>query len=114
MKLYKVCNKVLFRWMDDLDFVNLMNLRDTIDSVEVMPGQKGHVYYLLYIISEKLLLKEWLTREWIEGVLKRCNLKIESYDSHYTDVKNSKDEKEFRETIEKAIQEAEKSMAFYE
>lgn len=116
MKLYKVCNKVLFKWMDDLDFMNLMNLRETVDSVVVMPGKKGHVYYLLYIISEELLLKEWLSREWIEGVLKKCKLNIDSYDSHYTDIKNSKDDdaKAFRETIDKAIEEAENSMEYYE
>ena len=116
MKLYKVCNKVLFKWMDDLDFMNLMNLRDTIDPVEVMPGKKGHVYYLLYVISEKLLLKEWLASEWIECVLERCNLKKESYYSHYTDVKNSRDDGdiEFREAIAEAIKEAENSKDYYE
>lgn len=116
LKLYKVCNKVLFKWMDDLDFMNLMNLRNTVEPVVVVPGKNGYVYYLIYIISEELLLKEWLSEEWIEGILKRCNLKKESYESHYTDVKNSNDgdKKEFREMIAEAIKEAETSKEYYE
>ncbi len=52
----------------------------------------------------------------IEGILKRCNLKKESYESHYTDVKNSNDgdKKEFREMIAEAIKEAETSKEYYE
>lgn len=106
-KIYRLCNCKQFEYMDQIDFINLMNLRPTRKKVKVCPRQKGKVYYLLLTLSEHLE-KQWLADKWISSVLDLCGLNRTSYDSHFTDVKNSDKykDKAYRECVKEAIEHA--------
>ena len=105
MELYDVCNDNQFDFCTPLDFANFMNLRDMPITISIKNKEKRRVCYMIQAVANKINPKKEADK-WVSLFLERCGIENTYYKSHCSYVKAkdaSKENKEFKSAIDKAI-----------
>ncbi|MDO4959493.1 MAG: hypothetical protein Q4E68_09630 [Prevotellaceae bacterium] len=85
-KVYNLCMKhQLFEPINPIDFMLLLNIRETNAPVIIRSMKKARVCYLVYRLSKKEL-NSMIREQWIKAILLTCGIDKDYYDSHYKDL----------------------------
>ena len=106
--IYEVCNDCQFGYLSGSDFVNFMNLKPTVQPVNVRPKENLRVCYMVMSVSLTVRPRE-RGKQWAEDFLKRCGISKSYYDKHRNDVcaqGATNENKEYRRSIDNAIEKA--------
>lgn len=106
--IYEVCNDRQFGYLSGSDFVNFMNLKPTVQPVNVRPKENLRVCYMVMSVSLTVKPRE-RGKQWAEDFLKRCGISKSYYDKHRNDVcaqGATNENKEYRRSIDNAIEKA--------
>lgn len=106
--IYEVCNDCQFGYLSGSDFVNFMNLKPTVQPVNVRPKENLRVCYMVMSVSLTVKPRE-RGKQWAEDFLKRCGISKSYYDKHRNDVcaqGATNENKEYRRSIDNAIEKA--------
>lgn len=106
--IYEVCNDRQFGYLSGSDFVNFMNLKPTVQPVNVRPKENLRVCYMVMSVSLTVKPRE-RGKQWAEDFLKRCGISKSYYDKHRNDVcaqGTTNENKEYRRSIDNAIEKA--------
>lgn len=106
--IYEVCNDCQFGYLSGSDFVNFMNLKPTVQPVNVRPKENLRVCYMVMSVSLTVKPRE-RGKQWAEDFLKRCGISKSYYDKHRNDVcaqSATNENKEYRRSIDNAIEKA--------
>ena len=80
-KIYELCDGVQFHEMDEVDFFHAINLHPNSHPIQIIPGEKVRVCYLINRLGETL--ETPLREEWINTILCRLDIKPQFYRSKY-------------------------------
>ena len=106
MEIYDVCNDNQFDFCTPLDFANFLNLREPPETIAMKPKQKLRICYMIQAIAEKIKPKKEADK-WFPLFLQRCGIDLTYYKNHKTDINSketSEDNKEYKESIDNAIE----------
>lgn len=106
--IYEVCNDHQFGYLSGSDFVNFMNLKPTVQPVNVRPKENLRICYMVMSVSLTVRPRE-RGKQWAEDILKRCGISKSYYDKHRNDVcaqSATNENKEYRRSIDNAIEKA--------
>lgn len=106
--IYEICNDCQFGYLSGSDFVNFMNLKPTVQPVNVRPKENLRVCYMVMSVSLTVKPRE-RGKQWAEDFLKRCGISKSYYDKHRNDVcaqGATNENKEYRRSIDNAIEKA--------
>ncbi len=106
--IHEVCNDCQFECVSGSDFAYFMNLKPTGHAVAVRPKENLRVCYMVFSVSQTIRPRE-RGRLWAKEFLKRCGISKSYYDKHRSDVcaqGATKENRDFRESIDKAIENA--------
>lgn len=106
-ELFHLCKGKQFEPMHDGDFVNFINLRPTLNQVKIKVGEKTRLSYFIYILSKEIV-DPYCSDYWESKMLEQCNIEKKHYEKHRCDIisKENKANKNFRESLQKAISDA--------
>lgn len=105
MEIYDVCNDNQFDFCTPLDFANFMNLRELPEKISVKNKEKRRVCYMIQAVANKINPKKEADK-WVSLFLEKCGIEEAYFKSHSSYVKAkdaSKENKEFKNSIDNAI-----------
>lgn len=80
-KVYEICNGIQFKEMDDVSFFHAINLHPNSLPIQINPGEKVRMCYLINRLGETLETPS--REEWINTILCRLDIKPQFYRSKY-------------------------------
>lgn len=111
-KLYDICNDNLIAGTTRSNFICWLNLRPTDPTICLLPREKTRFSYFVKVIADHLMIKQYKAN-WIDAMLKSCDVPKSHYDKHNYEVpcdKHIAKNQELIDGIDLAIQEAQKFM----
>lgn len=80
-KVYELCDGVQFHEMDEVDFFHAINLHPNSHPIQINPGEKVRVCYLINRFGETLETPS--KEDWTNSILSRLDIKPQFYRSKY-------------------------------
>ncbi|SEG01825.1 hypothetical protein [Parabacteroides chinchillae] len=80
-KIYELCNGSQFKEMDEVDFFHAINLHPDSHLLQINPGEKVRVCYLISRLGTTLGTPS--KEEWTNAILSRLDIKSQFYRSKY-------------------------------
>lgn len=104
-KLYDICNDRLIAGTTHSNFIGWLNLRTTDPTIILLPREKTRFSYFIKVVADHLMIKQF-KNDWIDAMLKSCDVPRSHYDKHNFEVTCNKQvdrNKELIEELDKAF-----------
>lgn len=110
-KLYEICNDNLIAGTPRSNFIGWLNIRPSNPPIELLPREKTRFSYFVKTVADHLLIKQF-KNDWIDAMLKSCDVPRSHYDKHNFEIpcnKHIEKNKELIDGLARAFEEVGKS-----